>query len=643
MSRRILFTIALLLLPLAVMAADEPAVEAAKGPAKYVVVLKHPDEVPPGSPSEEPDFEKHGGRVSEKWSNRRVITIPEAALEALRKHPRIKYIQRVYTGEPIESDATAKSAPVFTPAVEAVAPTWYSGEYLYDGAGNVKRIGHNGPTGDPAHPVSTYNGDGKMNSYGYDTAGRLVQATANYGSDNSEQYEYDSFGNLTKRRTNGFETVVGIDPATNRVSDAVYDDAGNVESLGMHVYAYDGVSSMVKKVSGIQEAYIYSVDDERIGVYDAPTDTWRWTLRDFNGQVMREYESFGTNGTWLWVQDYVYRDGKLTAGEREAAMGGRRYYHLDHLGTTRLITDQSGQAFGIHDYFPFGNEVTSFRQEMINRGLDRPDPKRFTGHERDFGNIGRENTNYLDYMHARYYEPNWGRFLSVDPVFGVPTRPQSWNRYSYVLNSPLGNIDPTGRMATFSEEIWVLGGGGDPWNGEVVGSGSIRDFFHFISGASNAYATNAMLGVGRQDWGTDAYRNGQLLGDAASVVTGLGEMVAGATGEVAGIALDLTGVGAVVGIPVNVVSAGLIAHGGVTTAIGSWNLMSGIKDNGKRVGDLISGSLKSSSSYRSELENLTKGELDKLASQKGPLQRAAKQMKKLIESGDRLRAKIRGK
>ncbi|HEX9984725.1 MAG TPA: RHS repeat-associated core domain-containing protein [Thermoanaerobaculia bacterium] len=460
MSRRILFTIALLLLPLAVMAADEPAVEAAKGPAKYVVVLKHPDEVPPGSPSEEPDFEKHGGRVSEKWSNRRVITIPEAALEALRKHPRIKYIQRVYTGEPIESDATAKSAPVFTPAVEAVAPTWYSGEYLYDGAGNVKRIGHNGPTGDPAHPVSTYNGDGKMNSYGYDTAGRLVQATANYGSDNSEQYEYDSFGNLTKRRTNGFETVVGIDPATNRVSDAVYDDAGNVESLGMHVYSYDGVSSMVKKVSGIQEAYIYSVDDERIGVFDAPTNTWRWTLRDFNGQVMREYESFGTNGTWLWVQDYVYRDGKLTAGEREPTMGGRRYYHLDHLGTTRLITDQSGQAFGIHDYFPFGNEVTSFRQEMINRGLDRPDPKRFTGHERDFGNIGRENTNYLDYMHARYYEPNWGRFLSVDPQFAGSDTSQSWNQYSYVQNNAPTFVDPDGTT--------MVSAFGSDWTGGAI-------------------------------------------------------------------------------------------------------------------------------------------------------------------------------
>jgi filamentous hemagglutinin len=37
-----------------------------------------------------------------------------------------------------------------------------------------------------------------------------------------------------------------------------------------------------------------------------------------------------------------------------------------------------------------------------------------------------------------------GRFLSVDPILGTADRPQSWNRYSYVENNPIGAIDPTG-------------------------------------------------------------------------------------------------------------------------------------------------------------------------------------------------------
>lgn len=49
-----------------------------------------------------------------------------------------------------------------------------------------------------------------------------------------------------------------------------------------------------------------------------------------------------------------------------------------------------------------------------------------------------------DFMHARYYNLNLGRFLSVDPVGGSVGSSQSWNRYSYVSNNPIKFIDPMG-------------------------------------------------------------------------------------------------------------------------------------------------------------------------------------------------------
>jgi RHS repeat-associated protein len=67
----------------------------------------------------------------------------------------------------------------------------------------------------------------------------------------------------------------------------------------------------------------------------------------------------------------------------------------------------------------------------------------FTGHERDFGSDGART---LDYMHARYYSSSMGRFLSVDPVLGDASAPQSWNRYSYVRNNPINRTDPDGRF-----------------------------------------------------------------------------------------------------------------------------------------------------------------------------------------------------
>jgi len=54
----------------------------------------------------------------------------------------------------------------------------------------------------------------------------------------------------------------------------------------------------------------------------------------------------------------------------------------------------------------------------------------------------------VDYMHARYYNGNFGRFLEVDPLLAMessPSEPQRWNRYTYVINNPLKYTDPTGR------------------------------------------------------------------------------------------------------------------------------------------------------------------------------------------------------
>jgi RHS repeat-associated protein len=70
----------------------------------------------------------------------------------------------------------------------------------------------------------------------------------------------------------------------------------------------------------------------------------------------------------------------------------------------------------------------------------------------------RDNETGLDYFGARYSSSIQGRFTSVDPLLESAERemPQSWNRYSYVLNNPLAYTDPTG-------EIWVRSGGNIVW------------------------------------------------------------------------------------------------------------------------------------------------------------------------------------
>lgn len=61
-----------------------------------------------------------------------------------------------------------------------------------------------------------------------------------------------------------------------------------------------------------------------------------------------------------------------------------------------------------------------------------------------------------DSLHARYYNPTVGRFLSIDPVRGNPRTPQSWNLYTYVQNNPVNATDPDGRLASWLKWLWGL-------------------------------------------------------------------------------------------------------------------------------------------------------------------------------------------
>ena len=136
----------------------------------------------------------------------------------------------------------------------------------------------------------------------------------------------------------------------------------------------------------------------------------------------------------------------------------------DHLGTPRMVVDQTGTLTGVkrHDYLPFGEEIgAGVGGRTTAQGYSQFDGVRmkFTGKERD-------NETGLDYFGARYYSNVQGRFTGVDPyniIFrkdkakssqdrrqlldSYILQPQVWNRYAYALNNPCNNIDVDGRCS----------------------------------------------------------------------------------------------------------------------------------------------------------------------------------------------------
>ena len=312
-------------------------------------------------------------------------------------------------------------------AVAAAGQTeWNSGTISYDGTGNIAAMG--------------------QDVYVYDSVGRLVSGTANQqqsGVTARQEYSYDAFGNRLNVTTIGTGCIgrcapnVSVSTVTNRISgnNATYDSAGHMKSFGAEAYTYDG-AEMVSRVtdSTIDFQYVYTADDERLATYTGQGN-WRFTVRDVDKTVLREVTAYqGQSGTtWTWDRDHVYRDGLLLATNYPS--GQRQQFHLDHLGSPRVVTDVNGARVGLHAYYPFGDELALSPAEWL------PERLKFTGHERD--TLGGNEP--LDYMHARHYSTVAGRFLSLDEHVGRPENPQSLNRYTYVRNSPLKYIDSDGK------------------------------------------------------------------------------------------------------------------------------------------------------------------------------------------------------
>jgi hypothetical protein len=84
-----------------------------------------------------------------------------------------------------------------------------------------------------------------------------------------------------------------------------------------------------------------------------------------------------------------------------------------------------------------------------------------------------------------------------------------------------------------------------------------------------------------------------MFGDLASISAGLNEALSGGELEVLGVALDLTGEGAVVGIPLNAIGGAMVIHGGAVSGLGAVHLMEGIKGGGKTGGKVSKDALKS--------------------------------------------------
>ncbi|MBU7027823.1 MAG: hypothetical protein HXS48_12880, partial [Theionarchaea archaeon] len=287
-------------------------------------------------------------------------------------------------------------------------------DYSYDSSCNITQL-INGWR----DTNSTWHSD--TESYSYDGLDRLTSASCTSWS---HTYSYDKMGNRTAKDSvtytvNIVNEVTALSDSTTFTYDANGNRTQKTKGSDTWVYTHDYANRLTKveKNSATLGEYVYDGEGRRIQV----TENGTTTTYIYSGlNVLYEENSTGT-------ATYIYGPrGRLAKRTTINQESNTFYYHSDHLGSTRLVTDDSGNIVSAVTYRPFG-EVYS--EEGSEDYL-------FNGKERD--------ATGLYYYGARYYDPEIGRFITRDPLGGVTLKPQSLNRYTYCVNNPLKYVDPTG-------------------------------------------------------------------------------------------------------------------------------------------------------------------------------------------------------
>ena len=201
--------------------------------------------------------------------------------------------------------------------------------------------------------------------------------------------------------------------------------------------------------------YLYNAEGQRL--FRQLSDDYNkeyWQVYGLDGELVAEYTHTYQSLSFLMQKEFGYRNGQMLVMADTLTV---KWLVQDHLGTARMIVDASGgltedpnvvgyQGVMRHDYLPFGGEILPNQGTQNVRTAAQGYGNSFDSLRLKFTGKERDTETGLDYFGARYYANLQGRFAAADPLFtsGKPASPQSWNRYSYVMNNPLRLIDPTG-------------------------------------------------------------------------------------------------------------------------------------------------------------------------------------------------------
>jgi len=404
--------------------------------------------------------------------------------------------------------------------------------YAYDAMGNRTQA-------QDSVQQTSYSSNRLNQVTGYTTTNLTTQATG------STTLGYDLDGNLTQQGSSRY----GYDDA-NRLTSIVRVDAGTGANLHKSEFVYDGLSRRRISREYDWNNGAWELQSEVRRIYDGMNVVQE---RDANNAVIATYTRGKSMGGGI---------GGLLA--RSTAQG-HFYYHYDGRGNVTQLTDANQTTVARYTYGAFGNTHAT--------GSQAGQPYRFSTKEQ------HSYSGLYDYGY-RFYSPGLGRWINRDPI----DEQGGLNLYGFVGNSPIGNVDPDGRLHIVGGALLggILSGagaiaGGASWCAAGVAASvgalaggltaflaplgpiSVQAFtlIGAVQGALQSLFTNLIC---------DKCKDWKTIGLEAIISAGVGSIL----GAVGGIAADTGLKNEIIAFAVQFLSAEMIGGiGGITSCPGS--------------------------------------------------------------------------
>ena len=284
------------------------------------------------------------------------------------------------------------------------------------------------------------NGEILEKYYTYDSLNRLINIYDNTDNSNpSSTFNYDSFGNLIEN-TDSCDGMLDYSinkpnqlikyklKDTSSISNVFYDHDGNITSNGIQNFSYDifgRLTNVIQVNEQMETEILYDYKDQIIFKRINKNNLLENKIEYFDN-LYEVHDNMKKNiiSSPLGILAEIINEGD---GHKKIF-----YHHKDHMGSTRIKTDENGNVIYKMKFSAFGLPLDS----NVNQN------DYFTEKKYNY-DIG------LYKLGSRFYDPRIGRFLSPDiTIIGdcerVISNPQYLNPYSYSLNNPLTYIDPNG-------------------------------------------------------------------------------------------------------------------------------------------------------------------------------------------------------